>query len=329
MVRLRRGGRVVRHPCGQNKNKGTVVVRERTLIIVLLVVGACSLICGCATTKKIADDIMGPDRARALKKKIVFMPTVNRSGFGGKDLKTAASLKLKIALTAQCGQLVISDSRKMRQVFAEIPRLPSGQIDNLALAEKGRLYGVNAVLEQTISLVEFDTEKRGIWGFREEAPLLHAVFRIRIYDVETTATSLDEVFREELELSDGPWEEDGGSASHYYDEYADTLLGRIIPKISALVCERMEEMLWSGFVVESNDGTYTLSSGSDVGIAEGDVLEVFKMGEPIQGLGDQVYLIEGPKMGEMEVTQIKADKAKAIPISGSDFERSCCVKLKP
>jgi hypothetical protein len=304
-------------------------VRKRTLIIILLVISACSLICGCATTKKIADDIMGPDRARTLKKKIVFMPTVNRSGFGSKDLKTAASLKLKIALAADCDHLVISDSRKMRQVFAEIPRLPSGQIDNLVLAEKGRIHGVNVVLEQTISMVEFDTEKRGIWGFREEKPFLHTVFRIRIYDIETTATYMDEVFREDLELSDGPWDEDGRSANHYYDEYVDSLLTRVIPKISDRVCERMEEMLWSGFVVDSSDGIYTLSAGSEVGLSKGDVLEVFKMGEPIQGLGDQVYLVEGPKVGEVEVTQVTVNQAKVVPISGSDFEKSACVKLKP
>jgi hypothetical protein len=304
-------------------------VLKRTWIIILLVLGSWSIICGCATTKKIADDIMGPDRARMLKKKIVFMPTENRSGFGGDDLKTKASLKLKIALAAGCNHLVISDSRKMRQVFAEIPRLPSGAIDNLALAEKGRFHGVNAVLEQTISMVEFHTEKRGIWGFREEKPFLHAVFRVRIYDIETTATYMDEVFSEDLELSDGPWEEGERSASHYYGEYMDTLIARVIPKISEHVCERMEEMLWSGFVVNSSDGTFTISAGREVGLSKGDVLEVFKMGEPIQGLGDQVFLVEGPKMGEMEVTQVTDDSAKAIAIAGSDFEKSFCARLKP
>jgi len=301
-------------------------VHKKTVnIILLVVVGA--LISGCATTKKITDDIMGPDRV--LKKKIVFLPTVNNTGFGGKDLETGASLRLKITLAANCEELIISDSRKVRDAFSEIPRLPSGQIDNLVLAERGRIHGVNAVLEQTISVVEFGTEKRGIWGFREDIPLLHAVFRIRIYDIQTTATYLDEVFREELELSEGPQELEGGSGNPYHEEYARTLLDRVIPTISDHVCDRLGEMPWSGFVVDSTNDTYTLSAGSDVGLAEGDVLEVFEMGEPLQGFGDRVYLIAGPKMGEIRISQVKDSQAEAVSISGNDFEKSCCVKLKP
>jgi len=302
-------------------------VHKKSLDILLLFVVAYTVFSGCATTKKITDDIMGPDRV--LKKKIVFLPTVNKTGFGGKDLETTASLKLKIALAAHCDGLIINNSKKIRQAFSEIPRLPSGQIDNLALAETGRIHGINAVLEQTISVVEFNTEKRGIWGFREDTPLLHAVFRIRIYDIETTATYLDEVFREELELSEDLLGEQNRSANPYYDEYAGILLERAIPKISDHVCERLEEMPWSGFVVHSNNDTYTLSAGSDVGLAEGDVLEVFKMDAPLQGLDGHVYLIAGPKMGEIRVSQVKDSEATAVSISGNGFEKGCCVKLKP
>jgi hypothetical protein len=303
------------------------VVQKNILRIILVVVATCSLLCGCATTKRITDDIMGPDRI--LKKKIAFLPTVNRTGFGGKDLETAALLKLKIALAAHCDELIISDSKEIRQAFADIPRFPSGQIDNLALGETGRIHGVNAVLEQTISVVEFGTEKRGIWGFREDTPLLHAVFRIRIYDIETTATYLDEVFREEMELAEGPWEEQGRSAAYDYKEYAGSLLDIVIPKIGDHLCESLEEMPWNGFVVDNTGDTYTLSAGSDVGLSEGDVLEVFEMGEPLQGLAGNVYLIAGPKIGEIKIAQVKNHKAEAVSVSGSNFEKSCCVKLKP
>lgn len=302
-------------------------MRKRTLNILLLVFVTCTVLSGCATTKKIKDDIMGPDRV--LKKKMVFLPTVNNTPFGGKDLEAAASLRLKIALAANCEGLMISDSGKVRQAFSEIPRLPSGQIDPLALAQKGRVHGVNAVLEQIIMVVEFGTEKRGVWGFRKDTPLLRAVFRVRIYDIETTAVYLDEVFRQEVELSEGPQPLEGNVATRYYEQYGQTLLNNIIPTISHHVCERIGEMPWSGFVVDSTKDTYILSVGGDAGLAEGDVLEVFDMGEPLEGYGDRVYLIAGPKMGEIRISKVKAGHAEAVGISGDGFEKSCCVRLKP
>jgi hypothetical protein len=300
---------------------------DNKAVNILFFVVICTFIFGCATTKKIADDIMGPDRV--IQKKIVFLPTVNKTGFGGKDLEVATSLRLKIALAADCEALIISDTREVREAFSEIPRLASGQIDKLVLAEKGRVHGVNAVVEQTISVVEFSTEKRGIWGFREDTPLLHAVFRIRIYDVETTATYLDEVFRHEMVLSESLLELEANSASPYHEEYNRILLDKIIPEISDHVCQRLEEMPWSGFVVDSTHDTYTLSSGSDVGLAEGDVLEVFEMGEPLSGFGDHVYLMAGPKIGEIKISQVHESRAEAVSISGSGFEKSCCVRIKP
>jgi hypothetical protein len=301
-------------------------VHNKSVNIILLVMAA-ALIFACATTKKIKDDIMGPDRV--LKKKIVFLPTVNNTPFGGKDLEAAASLRLKIALAANCDGLIISDSGKVRQAFSEIPRLPSGQIDPLVLAQKGRVHGVNAVLEQIIMVVEFGTEKRGIWGFRKDTPLLRAVFRVRIYDIETTAVYLDEVFRREVELSEGPQPLEGNVANRYYEQYGQTLLNSIIPTISNHVCGRMREMPWSGFVVDSTKDTYILSVGRDAGLAEGDVLEVFDMGEPLEGYGDRVYLVVGPKMGEIRVTEVKDSQTEAVSISGDGFEKSCCVRLKP
>lgn len=301
-------------------------MRKRTLNILLLVFVTCTVLSGCATTKKIKNDIMGADRV--LKKKIVFLPSVNKTGFGGKDLETAASLRLKIAVAANCEGLIINDSKKIREAFSEIPRLDSGDIDNLALAERGRIHGVNAVLEQTISVVEFGREKRGIWGFREDIPLLYAVFRIRIYDIETTATYLDEVFRQELELSEGPHGLEESSANRYYETYGRTLLDRVIPTISYHVCDRLREMPWSGFVIDNTNDIYVLSAGRDVGLVEGDVLEVFDMGEPLQGFRDRVYLMAGPKIGEMRITRVKESQSEAVGISGSGFEKSCCVRIK-
>ena len=116
----------------------------------------CSFATGCATTEKITADILG--KGRTLSKKIAFLPAVNASGYGGEDLQRAAAEQLRAFLGRRCDNLRIMDSRNILKAVEDMPRLPSGQIDNLALAKLGRIFGLSAVVNQTIGQMECLTE---------------------------------------------------------------------------------------------------------------------------------------------------------------------------
>ena len=53
------------------------------------------------------------------------------------------------------------------------------------------------------------------------------------------------------------------------------------------------------------------------------------MGEPIEASSGQVYLLSGPKIGEIKVTEVQRDQATAVGILGTGLEKSSYVKLKP
>ena len=301
-------------------------MQRTTLNIPVFFLLGCLLIIGCATTKKIAGDIMG--KGRDLKKKIAFLPTLNNSNYGGEDFRRASATELKTFLGRTCDGLCIMDSRKIREASKEMPRIESGRIDHLALAEFGRIHGLGAVVEQEISEVQCVTDKRGIWGFRKTCLLVKVSFRVRAYDIETTAMLFDEVVREEVQISEDAWQSVRGS-NEYNKGIAHSILDKITPEIGEMICRRLAEVPWKGYIVSSSDGIFTLSAGIDVGLAAGDILEVFAMGEPVKGHGDGVYLISGPKIGEIKVTEVRSQQAEAIRISGSNLENSCCIKLKP
>jgi len=283
-------------------------------------------VAGCATTHKIGADIIG--KGRALKKKIAFMPSINDSGFGGDDFQAAAHSQLKKSLSRRCDGINIMDSREIQRALEEIPHGLSGRIDTLALGNLGRIYGLGAVLEQTIADMEYITAKRGIWGFRKTRMLVRVSFRVRCYDTETTAVFFDEMVTDEVGLAEEVWKE-GKNTGAYNQEMADAILSKIISKTVKLICERLGEEPWTGYIVSGADQRFTLSGGKDVGLATGDVLEVFGASEPIKGQGDKVYLVPGLKIGEIRVTQVKEDQAEAVPVSGRNLEKSHCVKLKP
>ena len=158
--------------------------------------------------------------------------------------------------------------------------------------------------------------------------LVRASVCVRVYDVETTAVLLNELVKEALEVSREEWEE---IKKHnvYNRELAYTLLAKITPGAADIVCDGLAEEPWKGYITTGADNIFTISAGTDVGLAPENVLEVFGMDEPIEGQGNRVYLVPGPKVGEVKLTKVQENRAEAIGLSGQDLEKSSRVMLKP
>jgi hypothetical protein len=301
------------------------IIRTKGTITIALCMITVFLASGCATTKKITKEIIGS--RKALKKKIACLPTVNKTGYGGKDFQEAARAHLSTFLKRFSDDLIIVDSPKTRSLLEGIPRLPSGQIDNLALAELGRALGLNAVLEETLSEIECVPDKCGIWGFRNACMFVQFSLRVRAYDIETGAILFDEYANDEVEVSERDCT-DIKERSGYHKTVAD----RLLTKTTAWICKRLCELLgnepWKGYITSVSENTFTLIAGDDVGLAAGDILEVFGTSEPIKGQAGQCYLVSGSKIGELRITRVHRDRAEAIGILGSDLQKSSHVELK-
>jgi predicted small secreted protein len=306
--------------------KGTNIMAGKGIHVIIVLFLFSLLAPGCATTQGIADDIIG--KGRTLKKEVAFLPGANDSGFGGGDFQALADAQLKRFLSGRCDGVRVSDSGRIRKALEEIPGLSSGRIDNSSLGSLGRLYGLNAVLEQRIDDIEYVTGKRGIWGFRRPRMLARASFRIRAYDTETTAVLFDDTIVDEVELPEGLWK-DAKNSGAYSTDIANPILSKIIPKAGKLICRRLAREPWKGYTAPGPDNTLIVLAGKDAGLAIGDVLEVFGTAEPIEGQGDQVYLVSGLKIGEIKIAKVQEDRADAVPVFGHDLEKSHCVKFKP
>ena len=301
------------------------IIRTKGTITIALCLMTIFLAIGCATTKKITADIMGG--GKALKKKIAFLPTVNKTGYGGNDFQESARAHLNTFLNPFRDDLIIVDSPKTRNLLEQIPILPSGQLDNLALAKLGRALGLNAVLEETLSDIECVADKRGIWGFRSVCMLVQLSVRVRAYDIETGAILFDEVVSDEVEVSEHDWQ-NIKERSGYHKEIADRLLTKTTAKICKRLCEPLSNEPWKGYINSVSENTFTLIAGNDVGLAIGDILEVFGTSEPIEGQAGQFYLVSGSKIGELRTTRVYKNRAEAIGILGSGLQKSSHVKLK-
>ncbi|NVL89955.1 MAG: hypothetical protein HWN69_03020 [Desulfobacterales bacterium] len=300
-------------------------IRTKSTIAIVFCLTAVFLAVGCAATKKITGEIMG--KGSALKKKIAFLPTVNKTGYGGKEFQESARVYMNDFLKRFCDDIINIDSRKTRNLLGRIPRFSFGRLDNLALAELGRSLGLNAVLEESLSEIRCVEDKRGIWGFRDICMFVQISVRVRGYDVQTGAVFFDEFFHDEVEISEQEWE-DINKTTGYKKETVDWVLAKITPEISKRICYYLGNEPWKGYITSVSKNTFTITAGKDVGLATGDVLEVMGPSKTIKGHGGQAYLVSGPKIGELKITKIYRDRAEAIGVLGSDLQKSSYVKLK-
>ncbi len=306
--------------------KGREMIRKKGTKAIAFCLVAIFLAIGCATTKKITQEITG--KGRALKKKVALLPTVNKTGYGGEAFKKSARIHLNNVLNRLCDDLIIIDSKGAHNLLEQIPRLPSGQLDNLALAKLGRALGLNAVVEENFFQLECLADKRGIWGFRDPCKLVQLSVRVRVYDMESAAVLLDEIVRDEVVVSEQDWQ-DIKDRHEYHKEIADHLLAKITLETCERVCEWVCDNPWKGYFTSvSENHTFTLSAGADVGLAEGDVLEVFGTNEQIKCQGGQGYLVSGPKIGEVQIRKVFRTRAEAFGVLETALHEISHVALK-
>nr|HID57774.1 hypothetical protein [Desulfobacterales bacterium] len=280
---------------------------------------------GCATTEKIAKDIIGHEKF--VKRKMAFLPFANLSRLGGNELQQRLLTQLITFLKRNCGYIYVVSGKKPEAQITSVPRLASGQIDNLAMARVGRQLGLNAIAAGTISDIQCTKEKRGIWGFRKEEYTVRLIFHLRVYDIETMALLLYKELEEKMEVSEDEWVAIKRRNS-YNQQILENLVSRIASRAGKIICEVLKEQPFKAFITSSRNHEFIISAGMDVGLKKGDVLEVYESQGTIKGKGGQFYLLSGSKTGEVKVIKVFAHRATLAKAMGKGFENSSHLLLK-
>jgi curli biogenesis system outer membrane secretion channel CsgG len=161
------------------------------------------------------------------------------------------------------------------------------------------------------------------------------VLDVRIYDVKT-GQIIDSVRAEGKASSSKTgvgYDNKKNGVSTSFDGSVQTPLGeasrQAINNAVIQIIARMEKVVWEGAIadIETADTdpkvTLYLNAGSDLGLKEGDVLEVLRAGTPIKD--PQTKTIIGRKrdtrIGTCKIIEIKPSLAIAVPIEGTDFQK--------
>lgn len=278
------------------------------------------------TTQKIKRNIRFSDDD--LQRMAAVIGFENKSLYRAKDFTQLFRKGIPEYLNKECDDVTIAQSNAGENVegFQQLPMLENGQIDNFALAIIGRQLGLNAIVTGSLDDIGILDELRGmIW--KDTHHLIQVLVSVEVYDTESGSKILDESFSRKVEIEELDYELMRSEGKMILPDLNETL-SDLLAEIGEAVCWAIEDQPWNGFVVAVEGDKITLSSGSSVGLATGDELDVFDTSRVLKGVSGQRFFVHGQKIGEIKITEVEPGKARAVIMTNRGVKAGSSVRVK-
>lgn len=324
------------------RNNHDAASGRRTISVVLCLGIALAFLIGCSptatykkasrsverSTRKISNISITGDKYR---KKVGVAYVVNDTPVVIPEVEQTVMRDMVEVLKDECSKLILlkADDPDCPSPIARPRALPSGRLDNLALARIGRELGLNAII--TAGLIDIGThqEDSGFLWFRDTELYLQARLRAVVYDTETAAKILDESFMDEVEIEDWADRRGAGLDIDRYPEINDIIHNATVI-MGEDICDALDEEGWKSYVSEVyNDGTIVISAGEESELKPDVVLETFDNTEIISGLKDQEFYKPGVMTGRIKVSDVLPDRIEGVIIEDMGIKVGDTVRQEP
>lgn len=298
---------------------------------VLLITGCSSYSAMKKKTNRIIRDYKAPDGD--LKKKVAIAYFENKTPFAGKGLEENFIKELVETMNTSCPDMLVAgpDDPDYPDELVPLPRHASGLIDNFNLAKTGRQLGLNMVVTGALIEITNHKETRGILWFKDSYNYVQVKVMTEVYDTQTSAKLLDKSYTRKIEDEDILYEEGA-----YYDATGRTgeisihvindALKSIAEDMGEQLCEAMVLQPWKGYITSSFAEKVVISSGEKVGIAPGDIFDVYGCNGVVKGTEKHRFFIPGLKTGEIKITAVYPDHAEGVLSSGQNIQAGCFIR---
>ena len=278
------------------------------------------------TTKKLTRKIRFSDDD--LQRMAAVIGFENKSLYRSKDFTLLFRKGIPEFLNNECDDVTVADSDDDQSFkgFKELPKLPSGQVDNFALTIIGRELGLNAVITGSLDDIGLMDELRGmVW--KDTHHLIQILVSVEVYDTETGAKILDQSFSRKVEIEELDYELMQSEGKMMLPDLNETL-SDLIKEMGETICWAVEDQSWNGFIIAVDGDKIILSAGSRAGLEPGDDFEVFDTSRIIEGLNGQRFFYHGQKTGEIRIVEVEPNKAKAVIVSDEGIKTGNSVRVK-
>ena len=301
-----------------------------TFIIILLFI---LCITGCSTLRPLYGDRFHISRSKPrasshgekslLRKKVLIAPVINIAGL--KDEKAGQLSETWLNLLKEDNSLLVTQLTGF-----ESPQLVSkssglGVFTDPVIIKKAEEMGMNTLVTLILEPLNYTAKKGFIWPFNKVKGEYDVTMVVNAVDITSGTVIYSYKESEKIKIGKVP---EGQETPIPLDTGAlDNVLYELQKRQSSALLDVLAGQLWTGKILH-DEGKIRINGGKDIGITAGSVFEVFNKGEGIESLTGASYYIDGPKTGEIKVTEVTADHSFAVPTEEKIFEDGLIIALK-
>jgi len=299
----------------------------------ILILAAFPLLNGCSHgsgTDRALDKLSGKfiTSVSRFNKKIMIAPLVNQTALDTPQTSTLFNRNLNSRLLDSCPSLLSTGENDPHasEVLAGIPKLPSGRMDNLSLAQAGRQLGLNAIAITTLSNIYREEVSTGAWLFVSLERSLHVTINVKIYDTETGTKILDDYFSRKTKVKKAVYDSMGAEMADPPMNIIQEAVIFLAREAAEEICYQMEDQPFKTYV-ESIDGPkITIRAGKAAGIRKGVILSIFGTGEIMNGQDGHRFYIPSLKTGAVQISDVQPNRSEGSLVSGRIDGMDACLK---
>ena len=262
-------------------------------------------------------------------KKVGIAMVKNKTSFKDRSYEKVFQQYLIDSISDSCSAMILvkPGDANYPDFLVNPPLKDTESIDNLGLVQLGRQAGMNAIVIGEIIGITGKEEKRGIIFFKDLHQFIYFQLKIDVYDTETGVKLIDEGYSEAIEVDELELELYKKKEVVSLSEVDDIFL-KISEDIGEKICRAVNNAPWQGYITSITENHIVISSGKEVGLVPGALLEVFAPGKTIEGVGGHRFRMPGHKTGEVKLSAVYADSCEAVLYSGSHLVEGGSVKIK-
>ena len=257
------------------------------------------------------------DSGGGLKKRVGVVPFTGRAPLAGERLQRVMQDAVIEAIGGACSACLLNGPGPSESfpTLANLPRLPSGRVDNLALASMGKKRGLNAIVTGALVDINVSQTTEGILWFKHKNYYVELFLSLSVYDTTTAAKLFDENVLQQIETDEPEAEMIAEKIWADQDELKRSII-EIGSELGRAAGKAIKDSPWAGHIIGVEGGRLIVSAGKMAEVTVGSVFEVYAEGSIIAGAEGERFSVAGPKTAEIQIRDVYEDRSAAILIEG-------------